>query len=87
MADNFDFLHHHRDLKHYEASAKNLEQLYGIGSYAAVLAEAPESDKRIVRFYPWGTKPVPTHRPAFAKLKKLADFYWFIEQVFSLSVG
>lgn len=56
MAGNFDFLHHHPDLKHYEASAKNLEQLYGIGAYAAVLAEAPESDKRIVPILSLGDK-------------------------------
>ncbi|WP_329887574.1 DEAD/DEAH box helicase [Pseudoramibacter faecis] len=40
MASNFDFLGDQQDLKHYEASAKNLEQLYGIGAYAAVLTES-----------------------------------------------
>lgn len=49
MANNFDFLQHQQDLKQYETSAKNLEQLYGIGAYASVLTEARKIAENLVK--------------------------------------
>ena len=49
MANNFDFLQYQQDLKQYETSAKNLEQLYGIGAYASVLTEARKIAENLVK--------------------------------------
>lgn len=49
MAGNFDFLGYQQDLKQYETSAKNLEQLYGIGAYASVLTEARKIAENLVK--------------------------------------
>lgn len=49
MANNFDFLQYQQDLKQYETSAKNLEQLYGIGAYASVLTEARKIAENLMK--------------------------------------